>query len=301
MITATQALRWVTRRPLPPWRVGELRSAFKGDPKKPFSLKQAITGIQNQRNLIFLEVGNPGNLLDAGTFKNLPLAWNDPKYAGPGKIGLTAFFKDLLSRNISMVFVSKDLRTVGISSSIKNLLGFGGVSLTEPDWFEQLQRLGEDVIVVGHILPGGAGHFLVRVGAIAVGITTIIDFVLNGQFGSETSGEQIGSSAGGDAYGSGSGPLNIPEIVIVGRPSNVDLNTVVNAPPLDLGTFDIIVNSSDDGSGSGGGSGGGSGSGDGSGGGSGGGGSGDGGSGDGGSGDGGSGDGGGGDGGGDEG
>jgi hypothetical protein len=54
MLTAKDTLKWVTRKPAPPWGIGELRSALKANPANAFSLKQAITAVEKETCVIEL-------------------------------------------------------------------------------------------------------------------------------------------------------------------------------------------------------------------------------------------------------
>jgi hypothetical protein len=49
MLTAKQAFQWVTARTTPPWRMSELRSAFEADPRQPYSLRNVIEAIKDQK------------------------------------------------------------------------------------------------------------------------------------------------------------------------------------------------------------------------------------------------------------
>ena len=86
-------------------------------------------------------------------------------------------------------------------------------------------------------------------------VTTLTGYALDWLSSAEgmTSGDQggpVGSSGGGDTSGgSGSGEdvLQIPETVITGTASGVDPTTITDAPPLDVGTIEIIADPVDDG------------------------------------------------------
>ena len=111
MLTAKQTLKWVTRTPTPPWGIGELRSAFKGDPKQAFSLKQAINGVQNEKCVTFVGVRDGALLTSAATFAQFQAKWTSSQ---PSKATLNSFATMLSAQGITARYLSVDWRTMAL-------------------------------------------------------------------------------------------------------------------------------------------------------------------------------------------
>jgi hypothetical protein len=262
MLTAKDALRWVTRRPAPPWSIRELAAAFQANPTRAFSLKQAITGLEKQTCVIAVGIRDPGVLQSATSFADLKANWDS---SAPSKNTLNSVINILGAQGITLNYLSKDWKIAGIVSSLANLKNVQGTFITEDSpghvWGERAIVVGEAVAVLGleplagaFILTGGITYFL--------GDTFLDD--LNGAGGAipqtpgpsdafpQTPDDTGGSSAGGDtSAGPDPSVLVIPLITITGSwPDGVDPSKVTDSPPLNLGTFVI---GPDDGSGGGGG------------------------------------------------
>jgi hypothetical protein len=228
MLTATDALQWVTRRPSPPWRLTELRSALKGDPARTFSLAQAITGLEKQTCVIALGIRDAGLLQQSPTFAALKADWMS---SVPSRNTLEAVGKFLAERNAPLKWYSSDWKTVGIVSTVGDLTNLGGIVITDSNYVDA-GKLGEVAFAVAGAFEGPIG----LANAVFVLTTSLApdDSTLS-YLNSQGDGIPQSAAGGETAIGSGSDILYVPDVTITGSFSGVDPNNLVDAPPIDLG------------------------------------------------------------------
>lgn len=249
MLTAKQTLQWVTRRTTPPWRIGELRSAFQANPKQNFSLWRAITGVGSGRSVIFLGVGDAALLEKSTTFSQL-LA--NLQSSVPSRQTIISLGSTLAAHGVTLAYLSGDWKTAAIVSPIETLLDVPVQGITESNYAADAHGaidLGAAIIVLGGLgadpIANAAGGALILTGETVLVGMSLIDWAnsLGDQVPQTTSGQQeVGSSAGGDppdgGSGSGDSVLVMPVTTITAPwPEGVDPSSVATDPPVDLGTL----------------------------------------------------------------
>jgi hypothetical protein len=274
MLTAKDALEWVTRRPAPPWRVSELRSALRANPAQTFSLKQAITGLEGQTCLLAMGIRDASLIQTSGTFQEFQSAFNA---STPSRETLVSVISYLGTYGAAITYLSNDWKTAAVRSTLGNLRDFGGIVITASNWtvvkspadpaaklstgavVKRADPAGTAIGVLELVAPEPIPMFIVLVG-IAQSLTdadSTLDYV-------NSVGDAVPqSSAGGDTSvgsGSGSDVLDVGTVTITGTFQGEDLNFLIDAAPLDdadipdaPGDSDGDDGSDDDGSGDGGG------------------------------------------------
>jgi hypothetical protein len=155
MLTPKDTLKWVTRRPGPPWRIGELRSALKANPTKVFSLKQAITAVEKETCVISVGVRDSAVVHSSATWAELKANWNS---SAPSRGTLTSVITMLGAKGAFLKNLSKNWQTAAIVSPLPNLKAIEGVVITEAN-FQDFPSVGSIVGAVGKMkLPRFRGH-----------------------------------------------------------------------------------------------------------------------------------------------
>jgi len=236
MLTAKETLKWATHRPTPPWRISELITILKSS--RPFSLRQAITGIEKAKCVIFVGVRDFALIQSAATFAQLRATWNS---SAPSRNTLISYASFLKAHGASLNFLSKDWKTVAIVSSPANLKGIGGSIIVLEADYPDFKTTGEGLVLAGEVA-GAVGAeplagALILSGAVEIGVGHLLEFFNSegDQVPQNTSGETVdssGSSAGGDPSAGGD-VLVIPTVYITGSFTGVDPSTIVDAPPID--------------------------------------------------------------------
>jgi hypothetical protein len=258
MLTAVQCLEWVTRSTTPPWRVGQLRVAFKADPRQAFSLRQALTGMQNQKCVLVFGVRDPALIVNSATFADLQANFNS---SAPSRSTLVALSNLLSSQGASLNYLSNDWKLVGIVSPLTSLTGIRVLDVTAPT-YEQDRQFAEQTLGTGEALvavaefglaeaAGPVGWALILSGFVGLSTTNIMETVSPNEIP-----QAVVSSAGGDTgSGSGGDTLEIPTVTITGSYTGdpITLGTqIISAPPLTDGSIPANPSGSGNGGGNGG-------------------------------------------------
>lgn len=167
MLTLMQALAIKTRTLRPPWRASQLASPSSA---RSISLRPLVNAVGEQRILIFLRVRQLAVLVNRKTWNELKSVWKDP---APSSADFHASLKTLskaLPAGASIVYVSTDGQTVGVSGTINAFSSVKGVTLTKEQGDAQIkgledtaQGLGALAAAEGILLAGAlaGGEFLV--------------------------------------------------------------------------------------------------------------------------------------------
>jgi hypothetical protein len=153
VLTLNQALVIKTGRVQPPWRASQLASSSA---VRPFSLRALINAVGNQRVLIFVQVRDLAILGNYKTAEALNEAWaglipNSSTFQSSLKL-----ISELLPPGSSIIYVSTDGQTIGISGTFNALSGITGVALNQQQIDQRTkglediaQGLGLDAAAVG--------------------------------------------------------------------------------------------------------------------------------------------------------
>ncbi len=141
MLTLNQALAIKTAQLKPPWRASQLAASGSAG---PISLRSLINMVGNRRVLIFVQVRDLSILAHYTTASELSNAW-------PSLIPNTSDFQaslkvisEILPAGSSIVYISTDGQTVGISGTFNALSGVVGVGLTQQQIDQRTKGL-EDI------------------------------------------------------------------------------------------------------------------------------------------------------------
>jgi hypothetical protein len=125
MLTLKQTLAISLRQPGPPWSTSALRSQRKS---KPTSLRSFAKDIGDQQLIIFIDVRSITLLSRVATLEELRAKWNDQKL---DQETLDQLARILGSSGASIVYQSKDRKTIGIKGAPSSLGKLGAIQLND--------------------------------------------------------------------------------------------------------------------------------------------------------------------------
>jgi hypothetical protein len=155
MLTGKQLMMSTTRRREPPYRFQELRNIFDIPSTRPMSIRAIINGVQKQKLLFFVQVRDISILKSSNKLDELKASWDS---STPSRETLKQLSRMLAALGASIVFISKDRKTVGISGHVEGLITMPAMRLT----IENLQQGRDAATALGEF--GGA---LVAIGSAA--------------------------------------------------------------------------------------------------------------------------------------
>jgi hypothetical protein len=221
MLTVKQLVAIETQNLVPPLHVRDLRKKFGPG---PLSLRSIIRQVGTKKTTLFVQVRDTSILRSVTNLAQLQAAW---RKSAPSKATLVQFSQLLNSIGASIVYVSKNWQTVGITGTTASL---AGQPFKVFDLRAGVKEVAEGVGLVGGALitvgtasgPIGWGVIAVFLGVEFAGGIIIADGLLE-IFSSDPTASLPPSE-----------PIERPDITIYGQlPPGVPEDGVIDLPALD--------------------------------------------------------------------
>jgi hypothetical protein len=243
MLTAKQLLGIATRRSVPPWRLGELRTIFKVPPTTPLSLRSVLNGVQGQKVVFFVEVRDASILKSVHTLAELQAMW---KKSVPTKATWAQLSQILSSPGGSLKFLSNNWLSTGITGRVGSFAAVPTIRITDHS-FEGVVHIAEAagaasilLIELAGEVPTAASPYLVVAG-IDLGVVSIVTLAGVGLLEMISKDPEQATDPGQvikipevTIVSPDPNVIQIPEVTIYGAiPPGVNPQDVDNAPTID--------------------------------------------------------------------
>jgi hypothetical protein len=241
MLTVRQLVAIETQKIVPPLHVGDLRKKFGPG---PLSLRSIIRQVGAKKTTLFVEVRDASILRSVTDLAQFQAAW---RQSAPSKAMLVQFSQILSSTGASIVYLSRDWRTVGIAGAATSLAG------SQYKVFDINTGL-KDIAAGGGIAAGAALTILTASGPIGWGV--IVFAVVAGGASGVFIGEGLAELFSDNPTTPAQPPIQLPEITLYGQlPPDVSEDSVIDLPALDPDYIQMLPDVPPDDGGDGGGSG----------------------------------------------
>lgn len=240
MLTIEQLVTIETQSSTFPLHVRDLHKKFGPG---PLSLRSIISKVEAQKAAFFVQIRDTSILKNVNSLAQLQAAW---RKSAPSKATLDQFSQILSSTGGSIVYLSRDWQTVGITGTTASLASLPATALHARD------DSGSDTTVItglGMVTGSTAvlAQILMAAGAGPLGWVAIVGIVateLTAGFG----GYLIGNSGLFEIFSSDPAaslpqpePIVLPEITIYGQlPPDVPEENVITLPTIDMNEIPLV-------------------------------------------------------------
>ena len=181
MLTLAQALVIKTKNVKPPWRASQLVTSST---PRPASLLSAVKTIGEQRVLIFGRLRPLSVLVTHKTWAELSKTWSDPAPSAADFKSCLQSLSKALPSGCSIVYVSTDGQTVGISGKVGALSKARMFTLTKEQGDAQMKGWEDTGQGLGALAAGGGFLILIEAASgpagVALTIAAFLSFVAAG-------------------------------------------------------------------------------------------------------------------------
>lgn len=231
MLTVQQLVVIETQSSVFPLHVGDLHKKFG---LGPLSLRSIISRVEAQKATFFVQVRDASILKNVTSPALLQTVWNQ---STPSKATLTQLSQILSSIGGSIVYLSRNRQTVGITGTTTSLVGL-------PCRVLDFTNFKDGVVNVATGIGGTTAVIATLLGASGpVGLGLFITGIISGFAFGAIAGVGIFDLVNANPAASlpPPEPIELPGITVYGElPPDMSVDKIIDLPPIDMGTIPEI-------------------------------------------------------------